>query len=204
MYLKLIFWYGICIYYFDVIIKNLCQQKSKRQTMEFPKYKLVIMAVIDTLQFALLALSAVGISSAMTVILFHANTPCVVFGSYCVFPARTYTKRQMLGVTLIVAAILISVSTPILYSIFSSKKDSASEVAGVCSMVYVCAAAMQGLSTLYKEKAIITYAQPLDIHQISAWLFYYQFCFSLFIFPLLYLFQGKRSMITIISFFCLY
>ena len=85
------------------------------------------------------------------------------------------------------------------------------------ALVYTCAAALQGavesywnlcgllsslsiylcydsgLASLYKEKSIIEYSLPTDIHTMSCWLFFYQFICAVVFFPLFYLFQGTGS-----------
>ena len=50
-----------------------------------------------------------------------------------------------------------------------------------------------GLSSLYKEKSIIDYSLPTDIHSMSCWLFFYQFIVALVFFPLFYLCQGEAQ-----------
>ena len=59
--------------------------------------------------------------------------------------------------------------------------------------VYVYYVHFVGLASLYKEKSIIDYSLPTDIHTLSCWLFFYQFLFALFCFPIFYLLQGKHD-----------
>jgi len=60
----------------------------------------------------------------------------------------------------------------------------------VSTTVYVLFAAMHGFTTLMKEKVIIEYGEPVDIYQISVWLFSYQTAFGILFSPLLYFLQG--------------
>lgn len=53
-----------------------------------------------------------------------------------------------------------------------------------------------GLASLYKEKSIIDYSLPTDIHSMSCWLFFYQFIISLVCFPIFYLFQGTGAFVS--------
>ena len=72
----------------------------------------------------------------------------------------------------------------------------------VCSSVNLCPNPtpssllwpfLQGCSTLYKEKCIISFAKPLDNHSLSAWLFLYQTIFTLLLSPILYVLQGRLA-----------
>ena len=49
--------------------------------IDFPQTSLILMAVVDSISFGGLVLSATGVSPTKTVILMHASTPCVVLGS---------------------------------------------------------------------------------------------------------------------------
>lgn len=74
----------------------------------------------------------------------------------------------------------------------SVSPESASYTWGVLvsTLVYTLFAAMHGLTTLLKEKAIIEYGEPVDIYQLSVWLFSYQTGFGILFSPLLYFLQG--------------
>lgn len=137
----------------------------------------------------------------MTVILMHANTPLMVLGSRYLFPERKYSSLQLTGVAIISCALLIGASRSFLdvFGLFTRPDDEASPhsqerqyTSGVSTIVYICAAGMQGVAALYKEKAIIEYCQPADVHVMSCWLFFYQTLFALMAFPLFYVFQGNR------------
>jgi hypothetical protein len=176
----------------------------------FPDRKLIIMALFDTLSFGGLIISATGVTPTMTVILMHANTPLIVLGSKYIFPERVYSSLQTVGITLITLALLISISRPILHltgydelipsSFSSSATTLLSASAGhnhdqdtttaLCALLYLSSAALQGLGGLYKEKAIIEFSQPADVHVMSCWLFIYQFLFALVGYPLFYSLQG--------------
>ena len=56
---------------------------------QFAKKKLLAMAVLDTVSFSGLVISAAGVTPTMTVILLHASTPIIVFFSRFAFPDRT-------------------------------------------------------------------------------------------------------------------
>ena len=49
---------------------------------------------------------------------------------------------------------------------------------------------MQSISTLYKEKLLIEFAHPIDLYQLSFWLFSYQSLFMIPLAPAVYFFQG--------------
>lgn len=179
---------------------------------DFPHHKLLTMALVDTLQFAGLVISATGVSPTMTVILLHASTPCIVWGSRYTFPNRAYSTVQMRGVFLISLAILISISRPIIHLYYLKHYGDYADAQS--SLLYVIFAALQvmhffllfifpftyisyskssqGFATLYKEKSIIVWSQPMDIHYLSSWLFFYQCIVAIIAAPLIYLFQGTN------------
>ena len=152
---------------------------------EFPHSELIIMAALDAVAFSSLVVSASGVTPTMTVILLHVSTPCVVWSSVYVFPNRKYSEIQMRGVALIALAMLISISRPVIYMIEGQNVSVA-----MSSFLYVLGAAVQGFSTLYKEKSIISFGRPMDIHYLSSWLFMYQTAITLMLGPIIYLLQG--------------
>jgi len=153
---------------------------------EFPHSDLVIMALLDSLSFSGLVVSASGVTPTMTVILLHSSTPCVVWGSMYVFPERKYSNTHQIGVSLITAAMLVSISRAIYYFISGENINVAES-----TILYVMSAAIQGFSTLYKEKSIISFGKPMDIHYLTSWLLLYQFGITLLLSPGIYILQGK-------------
>jgi hypothetical protein len=127
------------------------------------------------------------------VILMHANTPLIVLGSKYIFPERAYSSLQTIGICLISLALLISISRPLLhlfgYDLTNHNHDQET-AAALCALLYLSSAALQGIGGLYKEKAIIEFSQPADVHVMSCWLFIYQFLFALVGYPLFYVLQG--------------
>lgn len=159
--------------------------KITRRMKEFPHFKLVIMAILDTISFFGLVVSAAGVTPTMTVILLHISTPFVVLGSRLNFPSRQYSQNQFQGVLLITIAVFISVIRHVMDIV-----TGVDETAAVCSLLYVSSAAAQGLGTVYKEMAIIEWSQPLDIHYMNMWLFFYQSIAGILFAPVIYMFSG--------------
>lgn len=160
----------------------------------FPDRKLIIMALFDTLSFGGLIISATGVTPTMTIILMHANTPLIVLGSKYIFPERVYSTLQNVGIFLITIALLISFSRP-LFHLFgfdgsNPKLHDNQYTSAICALLYLSSAALQGIGALYKEKAIIEFSQPADVHVMSCWLFFYQFLYALIGYPLFYALQG--------------
>ena len=58
-----------------------------------------------------------------------------------------------------------------------------------------------GFSALYKEQSIIAWSQPMDIHFLSSWLFFYQFLMAVLLSPLIYILQGQEIQTDKICFF---
>ena len=113
---------------------------------EFPPSKLLIMAVLDTIQFAGLTVSAAGVSPTMTVILLHTSSPILVLGSKCAFPNRKYSLIQMRGAQLIALAVLICLLGSFSHIFFPGTHQSDPS----SSLLYVGMSALHGLATLYK------------------------------------------------------
>ena len=112
------------------------------------------MAVLDTIQFAGLTVSAAGVSPAMTVILLHTSTPFLVLGSRYSFPDRKYSLIQIRGVQLIALAVIISLISSSGY--FISPGVHESDITS--SFVYFCMAALHGTSwTLFVYNIGITF-----------------------------------------------
>jgi len=183
--IEIIFLISLIVYGIISFIKETFTTKITQQMKTFSHIKLIKMAILDTIQFAGLFSSASGVSPTMTVILLHASTPCIVLGSTITFPNRKYSLTQMQGVQLMSLAILISLSRPIINLLYDNNYSSFSS-----TLLYVFSAAFQGIATLYKEKCIIDWSQPMDIHYLSSWLFLYQFLVALLLAPLLYVLQG--------------
>ncbi len=143
------------------------------------------MAFLDAIQFSGLVVSAAGVSPTMTVILLHANTPFVVLGSRIMFDDRTYSVNQMRGVLMISLAVIISFYRPLAHFFVDNNVSFVASCFG-----YVIFTAIQGIAMLYKEKCIIEFGKPLDVHELSFWLFFYQFLITVAISPLIFTFQG--------------
>lgn len=138
---------------------------------QFPQKQLFLMAVLDTAQFILLVYSGAGVSPTMTVILMHASTIFVVLGSKVVFPNRRYGWAHNAGLLLMGGAVALSVLKILWYD----STENEDYFATYSSLVYVGAACLQGLSTLYKEQALAAWSRPINLYYLSAYLFFYQF-----------------------------
>ena len=146
------------------------------------------MAALDTLYFSFLVISGAGVTPTMTLILLHASTPVMVWASVYVFPNRVYSPIQGRGAILISSAIVVSIIGAIAYCAVYGQVYYV-----VSAMTYVMASMLQGFSTLYKEKCIVSFARPMDEHFMSTWLFMYQTLFTIILSPLLYFCQGITS-----------
>ena len=133
------------------------QSHAPIQITELPHSKLLIMATLDTIQFAGLILSAAGVSPAMTVILLHSSTPIIVLGSKYFFPERTYSTLQMRGVALILSAVIISfLSSFLIYFHSDNYQDNQLKIQQISDPIsctlYISMAALYGFNTLFKVK----------------------------------------------------
>jgi hypothetical protein len=164
-----------------------------------PRTTLWAMAVVDTVGFAGLTVAAAGVSPAMTVVLLHASTPCMVLGAHFYFPDRKYTPVQMRGVGLIALAVVAGVGTRVATAAVAGGGGrpetpdalAHSNWAGALStLTYAIMAGMQGLATLFKEREIAAFAQPMDIHYLTSALFMHQTAIALVLAPVGYFLQG--------------
>lgn len=165
------------------------------QMRNFPHKEIFIMALLDSIQFIGLVFSGVNVPPTMTVILMHASTIFVVAGSHFAFPHRKYGDLHKYGLGLISGALILS-----LMKIFWcdwSASDSDHFFNTREALIYVFSSALQGLSTLYKENSLVTWAQPVNIHYLSSFLFLYQF-FITFAFAIIY-YLGQGSLSSLFS-----
>lgn len=144
---------------------------------EFPQKKILTMAVIDTIPFLLMAVSASGVPPTMTVVLMHASTIFVVLGSRFIFPERDYSKYNYIGISLIAVAIALCLIKVMFWR--TDLITSASSEVALCCWTFFIAASLHGVSTLYKEKSIIEYGRPIDNLYLSSCLFSFQFIVTL-------------------------
>jgi hypothetical protein len=96
------------------LYKVLFTSEITPEMRKFPQYKILIMAVFDTLQFLWLVFSAPGVSPTMTALLLHSSTPLIVAGSRLVFPFRRYSGEHYLGACVISLAVLLGSLKPLL------------------------------------------------------------------------------------------
>jgi len=160
---------------------------------KFPLTSIAIMALMDVIQFAGLLVSASGVSPTMTVILLHASTPCFICGTFILFPNRKYSPVQIRGSVLIMVAIVISMIRPFLFLVSSGQQANYRIQYAYSSIFYVFFSGLLGVATLYKERCIIQWSQPIDIHYISVWSYLFQLIYALMFSPLIYLMQNLTT-----------
>lgn len=152
---------------------------------DFPHSRIVSMAIIETIQFGVLFISAAGVTPTMTLILMHANTVSNFLLTRFIYPAREFTTWQIRGLWLIMAAILCSLARPMINLITGWRETEAT-----CSLLYIGAACILGWSNLYKEYSVTSWKEPMDIHFLTSWLYIYQLLFSVLAAPLFFYFQN--------------
>lgn len=107
------------------------------------------MSVIDTIQFAGLIVSAAGVQPVLTVLLLHASTPSIAWGSSYAVPERKFSDLQRAGVRLIALAVLISVLGSFLNYFYPGNHQLSDPYS---TLIYFAMCALHGISTLYKVK----------------------------------------------------
>ena len=83
---------------------------------DFPHSRILSMAIIETIQFGVLFISAAGVTPTMTLILMHANTVSNFLLTRFIYPTRQFTTWQVRGLWLIMAAILCSLARPMVHT----------------------------------------------------------------------------------------
>lgn len=175
------------IYNSVIMIKKVMETKNSKHT-EFPQMKLITIAILDSIQFCGLLLSASGVKPILTLLLLHLNTPLIIIYSKYIFPERKYSNNQLIGSLLILIAIICNLTWEIYYDLQSSNENLLYKVFS-CFM-YALFVSIQAYSTIYKELCIIQFTQPLDAIYLSSSLFNYQFLFCLLICPFVYVSEG--------------
>ena len=178
------------VYGLITVLKRLLTTQIKPQMNLFPHGKLLTMAALDTVHFSLLVCAGAGVTPTMTVILLHASTPIIVFGSKYVFPEREFSNVQMRGVYFIVAALVVGVLQQ-LWGLWVRGEEQ--HHVALSSLVYLLASCLHGASSLYKERAIVDWMQQIDLHFLNSWLFFYQCMVCVVLAPAIYWMQGVSS-----------
>lgn len=167
------------------------QHRITNAMTRYPHSRLVTIALFENAYLTGMVLSAAGVSPTMTVILLHASTPATGLFTRFFFPSRQYSRSQTRGMWVITAAVFISTLRPLYHMLAGSNS-----VGVMCSFGYILSAALQGVSNLYKEKCIVSWPEPMDIHYITAWLLSYQFILAVLMAPLFYGMQSEYIIMT--------
>jgi hypothetical protein len=179
-----------CLLFSTVTIITVCTTNHiTAQMRQFPQVQIFNMAVLDTMQFLLLVYSGAGVSPTMTILLLHSSTIFIVLGSKFVFPNRKYGPLHNYGIMLMSIAITLCMLKILWYDYM---KNSADFFASRSALIYIGAASLQGLSTLYKEQALTAWSRPINLYYLSAYLFFYQFFVTIAFSGLFYSFTGKH------------
>jgi hypothetical protein len=157
--------------------------------LKFSHYDIMLISLIDAIQFAGLFLTGSSVPPAMTIILLHTSTPCIVYCTSYFFPDRKYSTIHFLGVNMINISLLLCLIQPIVAMVSNHDHHNLGRL--LSSLLYTICAGVQGISILMKERVLSHWAQPLDIHYLSFWLYYYECLILLVLSPLLYVMQGK-------------
>lgn len=187
--LEIIFIWSWMVFGLMTSLLQVTTNQISEQMKTFPQDKVLLMALFDTLQFFGVVYSGIGVSPTMTIILLHASTLFILLGSRLVFPNRHYGQYHHIGVVLISIAITCSLFKIVYYDYFFNHDDSR-YFPTKSAMVYVLSCLLQGFSTLYKEKALVDWAQPVNIYFLSSRLFLYQFVITLLLSVMFYVYEG--------------
>jgi hypothetical protein len=158
---------------------ELTTHEITEQMKTFPQEKVFMMALLDSLQFYGVVYSGIGVSPTMTIILLHASTLLILVGSRIVFPDRHYGWYHRVGVVFISIAVTCSIFKIVYYDYLYNSDGEDGFIATKSALIYVFSCGLQGVSTLYKERALVDWAQPVNIYFISSRLFLYQFLVTL-------------------------
>jgi hypothetical protein len=190
--LEIIFIWSWAVFGLMTTLLQITTNQITEQMKTFPQEKVFVMAFFDTVQFFGVVYSGIGVSPTMTIILLHASTLFILLGSRFVFPNRHYGPYHHVGVVLISIAISLSIFKIVYYDYLFNHDDSR-YFPTKSAVIYVLSCCLQGFSTLYKERALVDWAQPVNIYFLSSRLFLYQFVITLILSMLFYVYEGKLS-----------
>jgi hypothetical protein len=189
--IEIIFLLSFLLFSIVTLYKTHRTKEITKEMRSFPHQQIMIMAFLDSIQFLGLVLSGVYVSPTMTVILMHTSTLFVVGGSRIAFPHRNYGDLHKNGLIFISFALFISLCK-IVWCDWSSA-DSEHYLSTRSALLYIFSAALQGLSTLYKENSLVSWGQPVNIYYLTSFLFLYQFI-TMFVMSLLFYFSRGNNL----------
>lgn len=119
-----------------------------------------MIAVLDTVVFGGLTISAADVTPMTTVILLHTSTPFMILGSHYLFPERLYGLIKMRGVLFISAAVTFTLIGSFFSYFYSSTQTLSTPMS---CLYYLAMCALHGVSMLCKVRFEHSFSVPLAI-----------------------------------------
>ena len=169
-----------------------------------------VIAVLDTFQNLFAVISGSHVAPILTTILVHFTIPltsmitsCVEPGGPCgkhdedaissaEVPARQ-SSQQLFGSSLITLSTLLGLGPALVTLIYPEALPSMSVMADRTAwntILFVLSCIPGAISQMYKERALMTFAQPVDSNSLNGLLSLFSFAFTLAVCPLVYCLQG--------------
>lgn len=186
--IELVFLVSFFIFSLIVLYEENFTDNITNHMKKIPQSMIMKIAFLESIQLIWLFFSAYGTSAPLTVILMQSSTISVVYGSKYIIGDRKYKDLHYQGVIYMIIAIVLALIVEIgLNFLFSQKKISA-----LFPVSFLFASLFSGFVTIYKEKLLIEWSQPINIHFLSSCMFFYQALITFLISLFFYFLQGKE------------
>lgn len=202
--IQIIFLFSFIFYALLTLYKYYYTKEIAFFMWNFSQHKIFMMALLDTCAFLLLVYSTSGVFPIMTAVLMHIYTPVIYIVNKITGTQQTNTTVHLVGIICITVAVLLGLCKSIVYFVTESMEYSTVNHPNhdssytyeiiqwnfVASFLYVLAAALQGLISMYKEQSILRFSQPMNIYLLSSMMFLHQFIITFVMSVIFYLIQG--------------
>lgn len=189
--------------------------KSKRTTAMLPLADIGLMAILDSVQLLLCAISASHVAPILTAILVHVTIPFNTLINKFTRPklgtpssssaaqdasaaeSGTQTSQLVFGASLIMLSSILALAPAVLTlcvpTMFSST-DLMADRTAMNTILFVISYIPGAISQSYKEHTLASYAQPVDPDLLNCLLSIFSAFFAFVVSPIFYPLQGLADM----------
>ena len=160
----------------------------------WPHAQLMYIALLDFVQFAMLFISAHRVAPPTLAIIMYASPAMSILAARYRFPHREYSPSHVRGGLICIVAVLVTFVEPV---VFMVSQESFSSL--LAHMLCISSVYVQSISNSQKEFSLVAWAQPVDFHYISCWLFFYQLIFGILLSPAIFYAQGAKTLLKILD-----
>ena len=184
--------------------------KSQRTTAMLPLADVFLMAVLDSIQLLLVAISSSHVAPILTAILVHVSIPFTTIINYIMRGRSTsasipkeneeesvveqkQNSQLFFGSTLIMLSSILALSpaiTTLLVPTVFSSMDVMADRSAMNTILFVISYIPGAISQSFKERTLSAYAQPVDPDLLNAILSLFSAIFAIIASPIFYPLQG--------------